>query len=77
MDEGFAAHEEDVADMIAMGNVDGFNGFLEGNTAAQAGFETVDSESAEVALCVADVRDGKLEISGAAMSEDIAEECPG
>ena len=52
-------------------------GFLKGDAPALLGIEAIDSEAAEVAFGVADVGDGKLEIAGAAVVEDVFDELKG
>ncbi len=75
--EWFATDEQEVADVIADGDVNDIAGFLKGDAAALPGIETVHREAAEIALRIANVGDGELEVTGAAVIEDFAEEFEG
>ena len=48
--------------------------FLEGHAAALFGIEAIHREAAKIAFGVADVGDSELQIAGAAVVEDVAEE---
>ena len=74
MDHGFAAHEEEVADVIFQGDVDGQLGFVEGDATARLGIEFGARETAEIAIGVANVRDGKLEVAGTAVIQNFAQQ---
>jgi len=74
MHHGFATDEEEVADVIADADVDGVPGFLEGDGASGFGIELGTCEPAEVAVGVAEIGDGELEIPGTGVIEHIADE---
>ena len=74
MNERFAADEKQIADMILHRDIDDILRFLERDAAALLGVKPVHGKPAEVALGVADVRDGKLQITRPAMVEHFANE---
>jgi len=69
-----AAHEEQVADVVLDADVDDVARLLQRHAAPLLGVETVHREPAEIALGVADVGDGELEIARTAMLEHLAEQ---
>ena len=68
----FAADEEQVADVIFYRDVDDILRFLEGDAAAGFGIEFGARKTAEIAIGVADVRDGELQVARTAVVEDFA-----
>ena len=76
MDQRFAADKEQVADVVFDADVDHVPRLFQGDAAALARVESVHGESAKIALGVADIGDGKLQIAGAAMRQDFAGEPP-
>src|SRR5262249_44104299 len=70
----FAADEEQIADVILHGDVDDILRFLQGDAAAGFGIKFRTGKTAEIAIGIADVRDGELQVAGAAVVEDFAEE---
>jgi hypothetical protein len=74
VDHGFAADEEEVSDVVAAADIDHIACLLEGDAAALSGVEAIDGEAAEIALGVADIGDGELEIAGSAVFEDLTDQ---
>src|SRR5262245_11495136 len=74
MHHGFAADEEEVTDVILYGDVDDVLGFLQRDAAAGLRIELGASKAAEIAIGVADVCDGELEVAGTAVVEDFADQ---
>ena len=72
-----AADEEQVADVVASGDVDDVAGFLQGDAWRRFAVEAVYGKPAEVAFRVADIGDGKLEIARPAMVEHLTDELEG
>ena len=58
--------------MILDADIDHILCFLQGDAAALFGVESIDGEAAEIAFGIADVRDGKLEVTGPAVVKDLA-----
>ncbi len=71
MHHGLAADKEQVADVVPDGDVDHVLGFLQRDAAALLRVEAIDREVAEIALGVADVGDGELQVTGAAVVQDV------
>jgi len=76
VNEGLAADEQEVTDVVFNADIDDVAGFLEGDAAPLFGVKAVDGKAAKVAFGVADVGDGELEIAGAAVIENLAEDAP-
>jgi hypothetical protein len=74
MDQRFATDKKEVSDVVFEGDVDNVTGFLEGDTAALPGVETVDGKAAKIAFGVANVGYGELQVAGTAMIEHVADE---
>lgn len=74
VDHGFASDEEQITDVVADADVDDAPGFLEGDGAPVLGIEFGSCEAAETTVRVAEIGDGELEIAGAGVVEDFAEE---
>jgi len=74
MDERLAAHEQQVADMIFLRDIDDIKRFLECNTASFFGIEPVHREPAKIAPRIANVSDGKLKITRPSMPEHFTDE---
>src|SRR6185437_388025 len=74
VDHWLAADEEKIADVIFDGNFDDVLGFLQGDAAAGFRVEFGAGKTAEVAIGVADVGDGKLQVTGAAVVEHFADQ---
>ena len=72
--ERFAAHKQQIADVIFHRDVDDIPGFPERHAAALLRIEPVHRESAEVALRIADIRDGELEITRTAVLEHLTDQ---
>ena len=74
MHHRLAADEEQVANVILDGNVNDLLCLVERDTFAGLGIKLGARKTAETAVCVADVRDGKLEVARAAVVENFAHE---
>ena len=73
MHHRFTAHEQEIANVILDRHIDGQFGFIERDTAARARIEFGAREPAEIAIGVADIGDGKLQITRATVVQDLAE----
>ncbi len=76
VEQRFAADEKQVTYLVLDRNADDILGLFQGDHAALVGLETSRGESAKTALGVAEVGDGKLQITRAAILQDLAEETP-
>jgi len=74
MHHRFATNEEQVADVIFQRDIHGLLRFVERDAAAGLGIKFRACKSAEVAIGVANVRDGKLQVAGAAVIQNFADE---
>lgn len=72
--EGLTADEKQVTDVVFDGNVYDIPRLLQGNAAALFGVEPVDGEATKIALGIANVGYGELEISRPPMIQHIPEE---
>ena len=76
VDQGFAADEEEVADLVTLADVDHVARFGPGHAAALARVKAVDRKPAELAAGVADIGDRELEVAGTAVVQDLANQSP-
>src|SRR5437867_11207167 len=77
MHHRLAADKEQVTDMILHRDVDDIPRFLQGDAVPRFGIELRTRKTAEVAIGIADVGDGELQIAGPAVIEDFLEQLPG
>src|SRR5258708_3579478 len=70
----FATHKKEVTDVVLHRDVDGVFALLERDAAALLGIEPVHREAAKIALGIANIGDGELEIARASMIEHFADQ---
>ena len=73
MHHGFATHEKQVADLVLKRDVNGITPFLQCHTATGLGIKLRACESTEIAVCIANVGDGKLKIARSTMAENLTD----
>ncbi len=76
MHQRFPTDEQQVADVVPHRDVDDVLRLLERDAAPLLGIKLIHGEPAEVALGVADIRDGELKIARPAMLKHFLEELP-
>jgi len=74
MDHRLAADKEQVADVIFQGDVNNLLRLVERHAAACFRIELGSRKPAKVAIGIANVRDGKLQIAGATVIQNFADE---
>jgi hypothetical protein len=67
MDQGFSADEEEIADVVFDADIDGHSCLFEAHGSSMLRIELVDGESTEVTLGIADICDGELKVTIAAV----------
>ncbi len=76
MGHRFAADKEEEADTVFDADIDRVIGLLERDAFAGFGVEAIDGEAAEIAVGIADVGDGELEVARAATAQALPEQRP-